>query len=104
MLKNFYVLKTYNNSDSYALAVGLLADRIGGYSGLKQSWKKPNGVLSMDQRREIQIHLKSLGYYKGEIDGNIGSGSQQAIRTYQQRAGLTPDGVPSQSLLKKLKP
>jgi len=103
MLKNFYVLKTYNNSDSYALAVGLLADRIGGYSGLEQSWQKPKGVLSMDQRREIQVHLKSLGYYKGEIDGNIGSGSQLAIRTYQQRAGLTPDGVPSQSLLKKLK-
>ena len=30
MTKNFYVLKAYNNADKYALAVGHLADRIGG--------------------------------------------------------------------------
>ena len=28
MLKNFFVLKSYNNADKYALAVGLLADRM----------------------------------------------------------------------------
>ncbi len=103
MLRNFFILKTYNNSDSYALAVGLLADRIAGYSGLKQSWPKPKGVLSMDERREIQIHLKSRGLYSGKIDGNIGSGSQLAIRTYQSRSGLTPDGVPTHKLLKTLR-
>ncbi|MCY6379249.1 lytic murein transglycosylase [Hoeflea prorocentri] len=103
MLRNFFIFKRYNNSDSYALAVGLLADRIAGYSGLKQEWPKPNGALSMDERREIQVHLKSLGYYGGEIDGNIGSGSQLAIKTFQSRSGLTPDGVPSQKLLKTLR-
>ncbi len=103
MLRNFFVLKRYNNSDSYALAVGLLADRLAGYDGLKQKWPKPNGALSMDERREIQVHLKTLGYYSGEIDGNIGSGSQLAIKQFQSQTGLTPDGVPSQNLLKTLR-
>jgi membrane-bound lytic murein transglycosylase B len=103
MLRNFFILKRYNNSDTYALTVGLLADRIAGYSGLQQKWPRPKGVLSMDERREIQVHLRALGYYSGEIDGNIGSGSQLAIKTYQSRSGLTPDGVPSQKLLKTLR-
>ena len=103
MLRNFFVLKRYNNSDSYALAVGLLADRIAGYAGIQQEWPKPAGALSMDERREIQERLKALGYYKGEIDGNIGSGSQLAIKQFQSKRGLTSDGVPSQKLLKTLR-
>ena len=103
MLRNFFILKRYNNSDSYALAVGLLADRIAGYDGLVQQWPRPKGVLSMDERREIQVHLKSLGYYSGEIDGNIGSGSQLAIKAFQSQTGLTADGVPSHKLLKTLR-
>lgn len=103
MIRNFFILKRYNNSDTYALTVGLLADRIAGYGGVQQKWPKPKGVLSMDERREIQVHLRALGYYSGEIDGNIGSGSQLAIRTFQSRSGLTPDGVPSQKLLKTLR-
>ncbi len=42
------------------------------------------------------------GHYDGDIDGNIGSGSRQAIRDYQRQAGLTPDGVESRDLLKRL--
>lgn len=103
MVRNFFMLKRYNNSDTYALTVGLLADRIAGYGGVQQEWPKPKGVLSMDERREIQVHLQALGYYSGEIDGNIGSGSQLAIRAFQSQTGLTPDGVPSQKLLKTLR-
>ncbi len=103
MTRNFFMLKRYNNSDTYALTVGLLADRISGYDGLVQKWPKPKGVLSMDERREIQVHLQALGYYKGEIDGNIGSGSQLAIKTFQSKRGLTADGVPSHNLLKTLR-
>ena len=98
MLRNFFMLKRYNNSDNYALTVGLLADRVAGYDGLKQQWPKPKGVLSMDERREIQVHLQALGYYSGEIDGNIGSGSQLAVKSFQSQRGLTADGVPSHKL------
>ena len=103
MIRNFFILKRYNNSDTYALTVGLLADRIAGYGGVLQKWPRPKGVLSMDERRELQVHLQALGYYSGEIDGNIGSGSQLAIKAFQSQTGLTPDGVPSQKLLKTLR-
>ena len=103
MVRNFSILKRYNNSDTYALTVGLLADRIAGHAGLQQAWPQPDGVLSMNERREIQRHLRALGYYSGKIDGNIGSGSQLAIRTYQSRRGLTPNGVPSHDLLDRLR-
>jgi membrane-bound lytic murein transglycosylase B len=36
--RNFKVIKTYNNSTSYALGVALLGDRIAGWPALKASW------------------------------------------------------------------
>jgi lytic murein transglycosylase len=36
--RNFKVIKTYNNSTSYALGVALLGDRIAGWPPLKTSW------------------------------------------------------------------
>lgn len=103
MMKNFYVLKRYNNSDSYALAVGLLADRLAGWSGLVQSWPRPPGSLRIEDKFELQERLQLLGYYSGEIDGRLGSGTKAAIRQFQVQAGLVEDGVPSQQLLQALR-
>jgi membrane-bound lytic murein transglycosylase B len=103
MMKNFYVLKNYNNSDSYALAVGLLADRIAGWGGLVQSWPRPAGSLSIEEKIEIQERLKEHGHYSGEIDGYLGSGTKAAIRQFQIQAGMIEDGVPSQQLLESLR-
>ena len=50
MMKNFYVLKRYNNSDYYALAVGLLADRLAGAGGLVGSWPRPPGSLDVEDK------------------------------------------------------
>jgi membrane-bound lytic murein transglycosylase B len=103
MTKNFFVLKRYNNADKYALAVGLLADRIGGYQGLRQDWNRPFTPITMDERQELQTHLKALGYYDGNIDGKIGSTSRAAIEAFQQRNGLQPDGHPSKEVLSVLR-
>ncbi|ERM00204.1 lytic transglycosylase [Brucella intermedia 229E] len=103
MTKNFFVLKRYNNADKYALAVGLLADRIGGYQGLRQDWNRPFTPISMNERLELQTHLKALGYYDGNIDGKIGSTSRAAIEAFQQRNGLQPDGHPSKEVLSVLR-
>ncbi len=103
MMKNFYVLKNYNNSDSYALAVGLLADRIAGWGGLVQSWPRPAGSLAIEEKIEIQERLKQHGHYSGEIDGYLGSGTKAAIKQFQNQAGMIEDGVPSRQLLKALR-
>ena len=103
MIRNFFVLKKYNNADKYALAVGHLADRIGGFEPFRQPWPRPAGSLNAKQLMEVQERLYALGYYEGAIDGNIGSGSRAAIARFQERAGLNPDGVASMGLLKALK-
>ena len=51
----------------------------------------------------MQQILAKLGFYEGEIDGAIGSGSKASILAYQASAGMEPDGNPSKELLKKLK-
>ena len=35
--------------------------------------------------------LTARGFYSGEIDGNLGSGSREAIQAYQQSIGLSDD-------------
>ena len=103
MVRNFFVLKKYNNSNKYALAVGHLADRIGGFEPFRQPWPRPKGSLNANQLMEIQERLLALGYYEGAIDGNIGSGSRAAIAKFQSEAGLNPDGVATMRVLKALK-
>lgn len=103
MLRNFYVIKRYNNADSYALAVGHLGDRIAGRGPFVKPW--PRGYTPLDEagRKEVQMILKRLGYYDGEIDGAIGSGSREAIKAWQGRNGLERTGYPSRELLARLR-
>ncbi len=103
MTKNFFVIKKYNAADTYALAVGLLADQIAGYQGMRQKWPRPDGTLDITEKFELQHRLKELGYYEGEVDGNFGSGSKAAIANLQQRLGLQPDGEPSAQLLRAIR-
>ena len=103
LTKNFYVIKRYNASDNYALGVGMLADRLGGSSGLVQNWPRPEGALDANEKFEIQSRLKALGYYSGEVDGNLGSGSKSAIEAFMKRKGLNGEPEPSKSLLQHLR-
>ena len=41
---------------------------------------------------EIQTRLKNWGYYSGAVDGVYGSKTEEAVRFFQRRNGLTPDG------------
>lgn len=42
---------------------------------------------------EIQTRLKNWGYYSGEVDGMFGSATAKAVKYFQQKNGLTADGV-----------
>jgi|GEM_PF-154657 len=43
--------------------------------------------------RELQLILKQLMYYDGEIDGNFGNSTNVAVRTFQTNNKLTADGI-----------
>ncbi len=101
---NYWVIKTYNNSDAYALSLGCLADRIAGKPGLGTPW--PSGVPLWDhaEKAEIQRLLRRLGYYSGTIDGKFGPSSRDAIHAFQRAVGIHPaDGVGGADLLAKLR-
>ncbi len=103
MLKNFFVLKSYNNADKYALAVGHLADRLRGSGPFVVDWPRGYIPLGEEERKELQERLKVLGFYDGEIDGKIGSGSRGAIKNYQAKVGLAQDGYASKKVLASLR-
>ena len=46
-----------------------------------------------DRVIDLQERLAELGYYSGPIDGDFGSGTEQAFKDFQTAAGLTPDGI-----------
>jgi membrane-bound lytic murein transglycosylase B len=104
VLNNFNVLKRYNNADKYAFAVGMLADAIAsGEQRMVVDWKRPFTKLSWDQKIELQKRLAQKGFYEGEFDGKIGSGSRKAIIAWQAQAGLPQDGHPSMEVLNSLR-
>ena len=102
LLKNFRVIKRYNNADSYALAVGHLSDRLRGGEAFAVDWPDADLRLSDSRTVKVQQLLAQRGLYDGDIDGNIGSGSRAAIMSYQETVGLTADGQVSQKLLEML--
>lgn len=103
LLPNFDVIKRYNNSDSYALAVGHLADRIIGTGGFATPWPAGDYALTKAQRAELQTLLGRAGFDAGSPDGVVGPKTRAAVMAYQSRVGLPADGHISGRLLDRLK-
>ena len=100
---NFNVIKRYNASDAYALGVANLGDLLNGGSRIHASWPTEDSLLVFSQRIELQRALTRLGYDVGKPDGRIGSRTREALRDFQERAGLRPDGYPNRRVLEVLK-
>jgi membrane-bound lytic murein transglycosylase B len=99
---NFDVIKTYNNSTSYALAAALLGDAIVEGRGLAARWPTNDPPLRETQVRRVQGKLKEMGYDAGEIDGMVGETLRAAVRAYQDRRGIVPDGYVDGPLMKRI--
>ena len=100
---NYNIIKTYNSSDAYALAVAHLGDRIYGGRPIEGGWPKHEPTLDKDQREEVQQRLAAHGLYSGEADGRLGSKTREAVRQFQLRRGLRADGYANLALLKELR-
>ncbi|QBR72559.1 lytic murein transglycosylase [Beijerinckiaceae bacterium] len=100
---NYWILKAYNNSDSYALSLSLLADRIKGRPALHGHWPQGEVFLSRTQKTEIQKQLERLGFYRGTLDGRFGQASRDAIHDFQIATKVRPaDGHTTPELLNQL--
>ncbi|WP_404438238.1 lytic murein transglycosylase [Stutzerimonas chloritidismutans] len=103
VLDNFRAILRYNNSSSYALAIGLLSERFGGGGQIRASWPQGEQPLSRSERLELQERLSSQGFDPGAADGIIGANTRSAIRGFQQQLGWPADGHPTQELLGRLR-
>jgi peptidoglycan lytic transglycosylase B len=100
--ENFNVILKYNFATSYALAIGLLSDRLKGAEPIMASW--PTDILPLEESARIALQqgLTSLGYDAGGADGVFGRRTRAAIRDYQKARGLPADGFPTPQLLTRI--
>ena len=104
VFRNYHAIRSYNASDSYALAIALLSDQLRGAPGLVKAWPGDDPALDRAGRRELQQLLLDHGHPIGAVDGLIGDSSRRAIRAEQQKRGIQPaDGRPGQKILKALR-
>jgi hypothetical protein len=102
--RNFDAILAYNQSISYALAIGHLADRLGGGGPIVAAWPRNEPALARGDIVEMQTLLVAKGYSVGDAaDGHVGPATRKAIRGWQKSKGLTPDGFASASLLQTLR-
>jgi len=99
---NFRTLLRYNNATSYALAVGLLAQRLLDGPGVQTPWPRDLAALTRSQLLELQTALNQRGFASGTPDGIMGPATRAGLRQYQRSAGLPADGFPTLELLQRL--
>lgn len=97
--KNFHVIMGWNRSVSYALSVGLLADRIAGAGGLLRPPPTEEQALSLHTISLMQEKLNAMGFDAGKADGIMGPGTRAALRRFQATKGMIADGYPDAQTL-----
>jgi membrane-bound lytic murein transglycosylase B len=100
--QNFIVIKQYNNSDAYALAVGLFSDRLRGFAPFRTPWPANDFQPSRGQRMALQRRLAALGFKVDDLNGHIDFALRDAIRQMQHRFGMVADGYPGRAFLQRV--
>jgi len=103
VFRNFDAIYSYNQAESYALAIALLSDRLAGRPGIQTPWPTNDPPLSREERREVQRRLIAMGYDIGDVDGIIGSKTREAIKQVQTRVGQEATGRAGLLFLKALR-
>ena len=99
---NFYVLKTYNESDLYALFIGHLADRLRADRPFVGQWQMTGGFNRHDVQL-MQQRLEKKGYDVGGADGLVGFKTRVAVGQWQVKAGRSPTCFPDAGLIRSIR-
>jgi hypothetical protein len=85
------------------------ADHIARLQGIIQSGTQPLSVqpgaglgYNTETVRQVQTALRQLGYYHGQVDGQFGSGTQDALQNYQLKANQPATGLLDRLTLSQL--
>ena len=102
---NFNVIMTWNLSKSYALSVGILANKLVGAKDIEFFQKEQTKVkpYSVAEMKNLQSQLNSLAFEPGEPDGIWGPKSRHAIRLFQLQHQLIADGYPNKEVFLTMK-
>lgn len=100
-LNNFYVIKTYNNADLYALIIGHIADRFSNDRPFQGKWTARG--FPRDVVKGLQKRLVARGLDVGGADGLIGFRTRIAVGQYQKDHGLKPTCWPTKATLKHIR-
>lgn len=98
---NFRTVMRWNQSQSYALSVGLLADRLAGAPPLRVA-ETPAQRLRKADVAAAQRALNGRGHEAGTADGLIGPRTRAALQAFQLQRGLPADGYPDAATLEAL--
>ncbi|WP_298428038.1 lytic murein transglycosylase [Rhodoblastus sp.] len=102
--RNFDAFYSYNAAESYALAIGVLSDRLKGGPGVVTPWPTDDPGIPRVERKEVQALLAQRGYdIGGKIDGVMGAKTREAIADYEQKIGMKRDGRAGKKLLASLR-
>jgi lytic murein transglycosylase len=99
---NFDVIKDYNDSDVYALAIGHLSDLMQGGGPIRTPWPAHPTQLPRDDRIALQKKLAALGYDQTRFSGHIDFKMRDFVRAEQKKHGLVTDGQPNTVLLDRM--
>ena len=102
--QNYFAFRSYNPSDAYTLSLLHLGDLIRGLPDFQQQFPGGERRLTLAELQEIQQRLTAMGLDTQGADGRVGADTMRAVRTFQQKVGLTPaDGYPGLKVLARLR-
>ena len=99
VLPNFHVIMEWNRSENYALAVGLLADKIKNPHLPASAPSKTGRKLAKHDILKVQKFIISQKIDNIEADGNLGLKTRLAVQKLQKRFAFPADGYPDGQLL-----
>jgi len=103
LTRNFDAVKSYNPAATYALAIVHLGDRIRGDGPFVQPFQGGERAPTLAEVQEIQRRLTAQGFDTGGTDGRVGGDTMRAVRDFQRKVGLSPDGYAGLEVLARLR-